>query len=78
MYFSKNIPGVNPVVVNYKIRHKNQPAMRPARYSGPAWPPHPSIITCGGRKTQSRHARLRARVAMEEGLLSNSPNKLCL
>ena len=66
------------MVVNYKIRHKNQPAMRPARYRGPAWPPHLSVIICGGRKTQSRHARLRARVAMEEGLLSNSPNKLCL
>ena len=26
MYFSKNIPGVNPVAMNYKIRHnKNQP-----------------------------------------------------
>ena len=26
MYFSKSIPGVNPVVINYKItRNKNQP-----------------------------------------------------
>ena len=33
MYFSENLPGVNPVVINYNIRHKNQPAMRPVRYS---------------------------------------------
>ena len=38
MYFSENLPGVNPVVMNYKIRHnKNQPATEPARYSL-AWP----------------------------------------
>ena len=28
------LPGVNPVVMNYKIRHnENRPAMRPPRYS---------------------------------------------
>ena len=38
MYLSENLLGVNLVVMNYKIRHnKNQPAMRPARYSL-AWP----------------------------------------
>ena len=38
MYFSKNIPGVKPVVMNYKITHiKNRPATRPARCSL-AWP----------------------------------------
>ena len=32
MYFSKIIPEVNPVVINYKITHKNWPATRAARY----------------------------------------------
>ena len=32
MYFSKNIPEVNPVVINYKITHKNWPVTRAARY----------------------------------------------
>ena len=41
MYFSaENLPGVNPVVMNYKIRHsKNQSAMRPGRISL-AWADH--------------------------------------
>ena len=70
MYFSaENLPGVNPVTINYKMRHnKNQPA----KYSL-ARPYHFSVIICGGRKTEkthSGHARLRARVAMEESLLS--------
>ena len=72
MYFSENLPGINPVVMNYKIRHnKNWPAMRPARYSL-VWPDRFSITICGGIKTekQSGHVRLRARVATEEGLLS--------
>ena len=63
MYFSENLPGVNPVVINYKIRHdKNRPAMRPARYSV-TWPYCFSIIICGGRKTWSGHATLHARIA---------------
>ena len=38
MYFSKNILGVNPVVMNYKITHEqNRPATRPVRHSL-AWP----------------------------------------
>ena len=69
MYFSKNIPGVNLVVMNYKIRHnKNQPATRPARYSLRGQSAF-SVIICGG-KTRSGHARLRARVEMEEGSFS--------
>ena len=67
MYFSaENLPGVNPVVINYKIRHiKN----RSAKYSL-AWPYRVSVIS-GGRKTEkSGHTRLHARVAMEESLLS--------
>ena len=31
MYFSENLSGVNPVVMNYKIRHKNRQATRPVR-----------------------------------------------
>ena len=73
MYFSENLPGVNPVMMNYKKRHnKNMPAMRPVRYSL-AWPDHFSVITCKGRKnrkTRSGHVRLHARVAIEESLLS--------
>ena len=50
MYFSKNILGVNPVVMNYKIKpNKNRPAMWPARYSL-VWPNYFSVIICGGRK----------------------------
>ena len=38
MYISRNIPGVNPVMMNYRIRHnKNWPGMRPASYSL-VWP----------------------------------------
>ena len=38
MHFAKNIPGVNPVVMNYKIKHnKNWLATRSARYSL-VWP----------------------------------------
>ena len=55
------------MVMNYKIRHKN----RPARYSL-AWPDaFPLLfVVAEKQKTRSGHARLRARVAMEEGLLS--------
>ena len=60
---------VNPVVINYKIQHnKNRLAMSKQGIvlcGQTAF----SIIICGGRKTQSGHVRLRARVAMEEGLL---------
>ena len=61
MYFSKNILGVNPVVMNYKIESAS---MRPARYSL-VWPDCFSVIICGGRNTekQSGYARLRARKA---------------
>ena len=38
MYFSENLPGVNLVVMNHKIRHnKNRPVTRPARYNL-VWP----------------------------------------
>ena len=73
MYFSENLPGVNPVVMTYKIRHnKNRPATRPTR-SSLVWPDR---FFCyylwwqKNRKTRSGHARLRARVTIEEGLLS--------
>ena len=71
MYFSEKLPGVNPVVMSYKIRHsKNQPATRPARYSV-SWPDLiPLFVMAEKWKTQYGHARLRARVAMEEGLFS--------
>ena len=67
MYFSDNLPGVNPVVMNYKIRHnKNQSP----GYS-PVWPDCFFIIIFGGRKTRSGDVwLLHVRVAMEEGLLS--------
>ena len=53
MYFSKNILGVNLVVINYKRKHnKNWPVTRPARYSL-AWPDHFSVKICGGRKTEN-------------------------
>ena len=55
MYFlAENLPEVSSVVMNYKMRHNMN---RPARYSL-------------NRKTRSGHARLCARIAMEEGLLS--------
>ena len=45
--FSENLPGINPVVTNYKIRHdKNQPV----RYSL-AWLDRFSVIVCGDRNT---------------------------
>ena len=49
MYFSGDLPGVNPVVTNYKIRHnKNQPEMY-----GLAWLDCFSVITCCGGKTKN-------------------------
>ena len=69
MYFSaENLhsPEVSPVVMNYKMRHnKNQPAR-----DSPVWPDHFSVVVAENGKIWSVHARLRARVAMEEGLLS--------
>ena len=42
-YFSKNIPGVNPVAMNYKIRHnKNQPRDVHGQTA--------FYVFCGGRK----------------------------
>ena len=73
MYFSENLPGVNLVVMNYKIRrNKNWPATRPARYSL-VWSDHSFHYYLWWQKngkTWSGRARLCARVAMEEGLLS--------
>ena len=74
MYVSaENPPGVNPVVMNYKIRHnKNRPATRPARYNL-AWPDrffHYYLWWQENGKTWFGHARLHARVTMEEGLFS--------
>ena len=71
MYFSaENLPRVNPVVMNYKTTHSKT---RPVKYSL-VWPYRFSIIICGGRKTEKHgldmRGRLRARVAMEESLLS--------
>ena len=74
MYFSaENLPGVNPVVMNYKIRHsKNQTATRPARYSLmlPDLFSRYHLWWQKNGKTRCGYVRLRARVAMEEGLLS--------
>ena len=43
MYFSaENLPEVNPVVMNYKIRHNKN---RPARYSL-------ALLFCGDRKME--------------------------
>ena len=58
--------------MNYKMRHNKN---RPARDSLAVWPDHFSVISIilwwqKNGKTQSGHARLRARVAMEEGLLN--------
>ena len=73
MYFSKNILGVNPVVINYKIRHNNNRSVtRPARNSL-EWPDHffrYYLWWQKNGKTRSGYERLHARVAMEEGLLS--------
>ena len=70
MYFStENLLEVNPVVTNYKIRHNEN---RPARYSL-VWPDHFSRYYLWWQKNgkmRSGHVRLRARVAMEKGLLS--------
>ena len=69
MYFSAENLTVNPVVMNYKIRYNEN---RPSRYSL-TWP---DCFFCyylwwqKNRKTWSGHARLCARVAMEEGFLS--------
>ena len=63
MHFSaENLSEVSPVVMNYKMRHNKN---RPARYSL-VW----YLWWQKNGKTQSGHARLHARVAMEEGLLS--------
>ena len=45
-----NLPEVNPVVMNYKMRHnKNQPAR-----DSLVWPDHFSVINiCGGRETEN-------------------------
>ena len=73
MYFSENLLGINPVVMNYKIRYnKNQPAMRPTRYSL-AWSGYFFRYYCGGRKTEIHGLDMRGymqRVVIEEGLLS--------
>ena len=74
MYFSADSLHsleVSPVMMNYKMRHNKS---RPARDSL-VWPDHffPLLIFVVAEKwknTRSGHARLRARVAMEEGLLS--------
>ena len=52
MFSSRNIPEVNPVVMNYKIRHnKYWPAVtRPARQSCMVRPTTFSITVCGGMK----------------------------
>ena len=74
MYFSaENLLGVNPVVMKYKIRHsKNRTATRPARYSLvlPDLFSRYHLWWQKNGRTRSGHARVRARVAMEEGLLS--------
>ena len=60
------------MIMNYKMRHnKNQPAR-----DSLVWPlarpffPLLIFVVADEWKTRSGHARLRARVAMEEGLLS--------
>ena len=68
MYFSENLLGVNPVVMNYKIKlMKNRPATSPERYSL-AWPDQffRYLWWHKNGKTRSGHAR----VAIEEGLLA--------
>ena len=63
MYFSaENLPGVNPVVMNYKIRYiKHQPA----RYNL-AWPDC-FFFFCGGRKTGNHGLYMRGYVRMCKG-----------
>ena len=62
MFFSaENLPEVSPVVMNYKMRHNKN---RPVRYSL-VW----YLWWQNNGKTRSGHARLHARVAIEEGLL---------
>ena len=72
MYFStENLLRVNSVLMNYKIRHsKNRPAARPVMYSHalPNRFSHYYLWWLKNGKTWSGHARLHARVAMEEGL----------
>ena len=73
MFFSAEILHsleISRMVMNYKIRHiKNWPER-----DSLVWPDHfvPLLIFVVAEKwkTWSGHARLRARVAMEEGLLS--------
>ena len=49
MYFSaENLLGVNPVAMNYKMRHNKN---WPAKYSL-AWP-YRSYVICGGIKTEN-------------------------
>ena len=69
--FLREFSGVNPVVINYKIRHnKNWPAMRPAR-SSLVWPDRFLLLVVAEKqKTRFGHTRLHARVTIEEGLLS--------
>ena len=63
MYFpAENLPEVSPVVMNYKMRHNKN---WPARYSL-VW----YLWWQKNGKTRSGHARLHARIAMEEDLLS--------
>ena len=70
-YFSKNILWVNPVVMNYKIKHNKN---WPVRYSL-AWPDHFFHYYLWWHKTE-KHGMdkqgydLHARIAVEEGLLS--------
>ena len=69
MYFSaENLLEVNPVMINYKIGYNKN---RPARCSL-VWPDRffRYLLWQKNRKMQSGHAMLRARVAMEKGLLS--------
>ena len=67
MYFSGDLPGVNPVVTNYKIRHNKN---WPVRYSLAWLDCFPLLLVVAEKlKTWSGRARLHARVAMEESLL---------
>ena len=59
MYFSaENLPGVNPVAMNYKMRHNKN---WPAKYSI-VWPYHFSVIVCGGRKMEKYSLDMRGYV----------------
>ena len=71
MYFSDNLRGVNPVVMNYKMRHnKNDKAKRHSL----AWPDcfffYYLCMVAENGKTRSGHVRLWANIAMEECLHS--------